>query len=122
MDHGGKAGVGLVWPHGDTAEILQITEEILNQMPPLVHYLVNLQWFFPLWALRNADHRTAFIHLVDDPVGIKSFIRQEGVEGEPPDQWLNPYSVVAVAGQQHEAYQIAERVGEGEYFGRPAAF
>jgi len=32
------------------------------------------------------------------------------------------YRIKAMAGQQNEAHQIAERIGEGEDFGRQAAF
>jgi hypothetical protein len=37
------------------------------------------------------------------------------------DQWGNAHRVVALARQEMEADQIAERVGEGEDFGGPSA-
>jgi len=98
MDHGGKAGVGFVGTHGDTSEIFQIAEEILDQMPPTIHHLINLQRFFALWSLGNTNQRTALIHLVDDPVGIKCLIRQKRIELQPPDQRFNPDCIVTVSG------------------------
>lgn len=75
MDHGREACVSLVRPHGDTPEVFEVTEEILDQMRPFIHHLVNLEWFPSLQSLGNADQCTAFIHLVDDPVCVERPVR-----------------------------------------------
>jgi hypothetical protein len=41
MDHGGEALIGLVGAHGDAFELLELAEEILDEMAPLVHLLVD---------------------------------------------------------------------------------
>jgi hypothetical protein len=41
MDHGGEALIGLAGAHCDAFELLEPTEEILDEMPPFVHLLVD---------------------------------------------------------------------------------
>src|SRR5580704_14382891 len=41
MDHGGEALIGLVGAHCDTFEHLEPVEEVLDEMPPFVHLLVD---------------------------------------------------------------------------------
>jgi len=122
MDHGCEAGIGLVRAQGNTAEVFQIAEEILDQMPPFVHYLVDLQWFFALGPLGNADQRAALVHFVDDPVCIEGLVRQQGLEFQPPDQRFDADGIVTISGQKHEPHQIAERVCERQNLGCPTAF
>jgi hypothetical protein len=41
MDHGGETLVCLVGAHGDAFELLELAEEVLDEMPPFVHLLVD---------------------------------------------------------------------------------
>ena len=41
MDHGGEALIGLAGAHCDTFELLELAEEVLDEMPPFVHLLVE---------------------------------------------------------------------------------
>ena len=41
MDHGGEALIGLFGAHGDALELLELSEEVLDEVPPLVHLLVD---------------------------------------------------------------------------------
>ena len=41
MDHGGEALIGFVGAHGDTFELLELAEEVLDQMTPFVHLVVD---------------------------------------------------------------------------------
>ena len=38
---GCKAVIGFVGPHGDPLEFLELAEKVLNQVAPLVHFLVD---------------------------------------------------------------------------------
>jgi hypothetical protein len=40
VDHGGEAGVGFVVARRDAAKFLDLAEEVLDQMPSLVHFEV----------------------------------------------------------------------------------
>ena len=91
-------------------------------MPPLVHLLVDLQRLFALRPLGYADRRPALVHLVDDPIAVEGLVGQQGIKGQPFDKRRDADRVVAIARQQDEPHKVAERVREGQYFGRPAAF
>ncbi len=41
MDHGGEALIGLIGAHGNAFELLELAEEVLDEMPPFVHLLVD---------------------------------------------------------------------------------
>ena len=43
MDHGREALIGFVGAHGDAVELLELAEEVLDQMAPLVHLGVDRQ-------------------------------------------------------------------------------
>jgi len=53
VDHGGKAGVGFVSSHGHSLELLQLTEEVLDQVPPFINVQVDVERCFALGALRK---------------------------------------------------------------------
>ena len=56
MDHGGEALIGLVGAHSDAFELLKPAEEVLDQVPPFVHLLVDSE---RLCAARIADELAA---------------------------------------------------------------
>ena len=43
MNHGREAGVRLVAAHCDALELLELAEEVLDQVTPLVDFQVDLQ-------------------------------------------------------------------------------
>ena len=90
-------------------------------MTPFVHLLIYGKWGFTPWMLRNHAFRPAFIQLSDDPVGIESLVCDQRIERDAFDQRCNANRVIALSGQEMEADQISERVGERQDFGRPAA-
>jgi hypothetical protein len=72
--------------------------------------------------LRDDDLGATFIHFGDDRIAVEGFVGDQAPELDAVDQRSNAYSVVAVSAQELEANAIAERVGESEDFGGPAAF
>jgi len=72
--------------------------------------------------LRDDDLGPAPVEFLDDPVGIKGFVSEQGIEVDALDQRRNPDGVVAVSGQQDEAHEIAQSIGKGQYLGRHPAF
>ena len=61
MDHGGEALIGLVGTHCDAFELLEPAEEVLDEMPPFVHLVVDGE------RLRTARM------LGDDDLGANAF-------------------------------------------------
>ena len=43
MDDGGETLIGFVGAHGDAFELLELAEEVLDQVPPLVEFGVERQ-------------------------------------------------------------------------------
>ena len=74
MDHGGEAYVCLVTTHGNSLELLQFTEEVLDQVAPFVDVAVNLKRLFSTWHLRDDDFGAALVERGDDPVGVKRLV------------------------------------------------
>ena len=90
-------------------------------MALFVEVQVDLQRNLALRALRNADGRSALVHLGDDPVAVEGLVGQDRIEGDAVDQRGDADRVTAVAGKQHEAHKVAQGIGQGEDLGRPAA-
>ena len=90
-------------------------------MAPFVNRRVDGNRVQASRALRDDDAGTTFVQFGDDPVGIESLVGDQRTELEAMDQWGDAHRIVALARQEMEADQIAERVGEGEDFGGPAA-
>jgi hypothetical protein len=122
MDHGSKACVGFVAAHGDTLELFEFTEEILDEMARFIDLWVDGDRISALRTLRNDDPCATFIQLKDDPVGIESLIGDEGREGNAFDERRDADCIMALARQQNEANQIAQCIREREDFRRQTAF
>ena len=121
VDHGLETGICLVASHGYAFELLQLAEEILDQVAPFVNVLVDVERFGAPGVLRDYDLCLAFVHVFDDPVGIKSLVSDQATEFDVLYQGRNADGVKAMAGEQNEPHQIPERVGQREDFGGPAA-
>lgn len=91
-------------------------------MPPAIDFLIDGHWPKPLWPLRNNDACAAFIEIRDEPVAVESLVGQQVLEVDAFNEWRHADGVVSVAGQENKADKIAQRIGQREDFGRPAAF
>ena len=121
VDHRLETAVCLVASHCYALEFLQPAEEVLDQVAPFVNVLVDVERFGAPGMLRDYDLRLAFVHVCDDPVGIKSLVSDQAPEFEVLDQGRDADGVEAMAGEQNEPHQIPKRVGQREDFGGPAA-
>ena len=57
-----------------------------------------------------------------EPIAIEGLVGEQVCEIDAMDEWRHANGVIAVARQEYEADQIAQRIGQREDFGRPAAF
>ena len=121
VDHRLEASVCLVASHCDAFEFLQFAEEILDQVAPFVNVPVDVERLGAPGMLRDDDLRLAFVHVFDDPVGIKSLVSDQAAEFDVLDQGRDADGIKAMAGEQDEPHQIPERVGQREDFSGPAA-
>ncbi len=113
--NGGKEiSGGLVVARGDSAELFEFAEEILDQMARLVELAVEI------------GRRAAVCHRRDhggfagggEPlahsfVGIESLVGDQQVGCHMRQQGIGAVQIMRLSRRQHEAQRIAERVDEG---------
>lgn len=121
IDHGLEAAVCLVTSHCYAFEFLELAEEVLDQVAPFVNFLVDIERLGTSLMLRDYDHGLAFVHVCDDPVGIKGLVGDQTTEFDVFDQGRDADGVKAMAGEQDEPHQIPKCVGQRKDFGGPAA-
>ena len=119
--HRGKARVGFFVSRGDAPELLEIAEEILDEMAPFVHREVARDRAHPIGLGWNDGHGASAVQFGADPVDVEGLVGQQGLEVDPLDQRRNADAVVALAGKQQEARQVAERIDERDDFRRQPA-
>jgi hypothetical protein len=122
VDHGGEASVGLVASHGDALELLEFAEEVFDEMAPFVDVGVDLKRLAASRMLGDDDRRAALVEFFDDPVGVEGLVGDQPAKLDVLDQRREADRIVALAGEEFEADEVAEGVGESEDFGRQAAF
>src|SRR5436190_8453057 len=91
-------------------------------MTPFVHFLVDGERFRAARMLGDDDLGAARIEFGDDGVAVERLVGDQRLEGQPLDERGDANGVEALSGQQHEAHQIAERIGQRQDFGGHAAF
>lgn len=122
MDHCFEAEVSLVGAHSDPLEFLKLAEEVFDQMPPFVHFLVDGERFCAPRVLGDDDPGAAFVEVSDDGVAVERLVCNQCIKGQPFDKRRDADCVEALSGQQHETHEIAERVGQCQDFGGHTAF
>lgn len=116
-----EALIGFAGSHGDAFELFEFTEEVFDQVSPLVHFLVDFERRDAVLALGNDDLGPALIEFLDDPVGVECFVTEQSIERDPVDERCHADSVIAVSRQQHEAHEVAQGIAKREYLRCPAA-
>src|SRR4249919_1754064 len=120
MDHGLEALVGFVGAQGDTLELLELAEEVFDQMTPFVHLGVDFERGGAARMLRNHDLGAALVEVGDDVVAVEGLVGDQCAELDSLDQRRDAHRVEALSRQQDESDEVAERIGEGQDFGRHA--
>src|SRR5258705_5159044 len=122
MDICGETLIGFVCAHGDAFEFLELAEEVFDQVAPLVDFRVDRQRRSAPWMLRDDDLGAALVEVGDDGVAVEGLVGDEALKGETVDERSNPHRIEAMAGQENEADEIAQCVGQRQNFGGHAAF
>ena len=60
--------IGFVAAQGDPFELFELTEEILDQVTPFVHFCVDGDGVGAARMLGDNDFRAAFVQVSNDPV------------------------------------------------------
>jgi len=120
MDHRREARIGFVVTGGDAAELLNLAEEVLDQMAPLVHLEVAGDCGDPIGFGRDHGNRAPVVQLGAEPVAVEGFVRQQGGEVEIRQKRGDTGAVVSLARQQDEPHEIAQRIDQRDDLGRQA--
>src|SRR5918912_3385953 len=116
-----KALIGFVGAQGDALEFPELAEEVLDQVAPFIHLLIEGE------RLRSArvlgDHRLgpSFVQRGEHPVAVEGFVPDQRVKGDALDEWRDTHGVVTLTGQQDETHQVAQRIDQRQDLGRHAA-
>src|SRR4051794_26675657 len=121
MNDGAEALVGFVGAQGDALELFKLAEEVLDEMTPLVHLGIERQGLGAARMLGDDDLGTTFVEIGDDGVAVESLVGDQCAKIDPVEKRRHANRIEAMAGQEDEADEIAERVGEGEDLGGHAA-
>jgi hypothetical protein len=95
LDHGFEALVGFVVPGGDTAEILEVAEEVFNQVSPLVHLKIARNGNDPVGFGRDHRRRAAVVQIGSDRIGVERFVGQQSGEIEIVEKGGDAHAVVS---------------------------
>ena len=69
------------------------------------------------------DHLgAALVQVRDQGIAVEGRVTDQRAEGDPVDERQHAHRVEPLPGQEHEAHEIAERVGERHDLGGQAAF
>jgi len=91
-------------------------------MAPLVHLEITGDAGGAVGFGRDHSHSPVLSQISPDGVAVEGFIGQQGGELEPVQQRRDANAVVPLPGEETEPHQVAQRIDQGEDFGRqPAA-
>jgi hypothetical protein len=121
VDHCGEAGVSLASAQGDTLELFEFPEEVLDQVAPFVDLSVDAARLGASRMLGDHHLRAAPVQVRDDPVDVEGFVGDQAAERDPLDQRRDPDRVEALARQELEPDKVAERVGQRDDLRGPTA-
>src|SRR5262249_40403514 len=121
VDETGKAGIGLFITRGDATERLELAEEVLDQVAPLVHFAIVGDGRGAVGLGRNNRDRPAIVEVGAQPVVVEGLVAEERSEIETGDQRCDADAVVTLTGQQEKADELAERVDQRHDLGGQAA-
>jgi hypothetical protein len=120
-NRGGEAGVCFVVARSDAAEFLEALEEVLDEMPPFVHFGVIGNGRFAVRFGRDDGGGAALVQRGAQGIVVEGFVPDEGIKIDACDQRLDTDAVVALTRQQDKAHQIAERIDKSDDLGRQSA-
>jgi hypothetical protein len=121
VDHRGEASIGLFVSRGDAAKRFDLTEEVFDEMTPFVFVLVMRGMPAGPLAKRDDSLNVGVRQAVAQPVRVERLVADEGQAIDASHKSIEACDVVAMARQQHEADQVAERIHDRRDLRRPTA-
>ena len=120
---GQEVSGGFIVACGDGPELLEFSEEVLDQVTRLVHVFVIGARIFSVGFWRNDDLFSGpFERLYDSLVGVEGFIGKNGLGCDVRQKSVRTLKVAGLSGRQNEVERIAKRIDNSVYFCRQPAF
>ncbi len=92
-----------------------------KQVAPAIHGLVIGDDRIAVGFGWDDGDGATVIEVRTQPIGVERLVTEQGVESDVCDERRDPYDVVALSGQEHEADQISKRVHQRDDLGRQPA-
>lgn len=120
-DGGCEAFVSLVVARCDSSELFELTEEILDEMPPAIHSEVTGDVVLAIGFWRDDGFGLRFGQQFTQAIVVKSLVGQQRLHVDAIDQVVCCDAVMALSGKQDETGKVTERIDEGDDLCRQAA-
>ena len=123
MDEGEEAGSELVVANSDSAELLELEEELLNEMAFLVEPPIDVPRVGVIRLGRDAKIRVVVSDkLTKLPLAVGP-VREDSrpLQVNPAEQFFSDSDVAGVAGRQHDLDRVAQSIHDGVNLGASAA-
>ncbi len=108
--------------HGDAFELFEFAEVIFDEMAPFEDVDIERARIATVFTLRDDDFGAAPVQFPFDRVDVERLVGDQALEGDALDQRRHPDRIVGLPWHQDEFDQIAQRIGQRQDFGRPAAY
>ena len=112
VNHRGEAGIGLFVARGDASKRLDGTEEVFNEVAPLV--LFRVMRGCPVVPSRSGMTASMppLVKRSRSQPAIQRLVADKSQAGDAGHENVKAGDVVTLARQEHEAHQIAKRIDE----------
>ena len=122
VDAGQEASRGLVVAGCNGLELLELSKEVLDQMPGLVELLIKGAGCLPAFARWDDGRRASFSQRFDHPlVGIERLVGDERLGLKLGQQGIGSGQIMLLTAGQMKADRIAQRVHQRVDLGREPA-
>ena len=123
MERGQKIPCGLIVTRCDGAELLDPTEEVLDQMTSHIPCFIVCSGALSVLFWRDHGGFPSRLQRLDDPlVRVVSFVREQRFRFHPGHQRIRPGEVMDLSGSQHDFQRITQRVHQNVDFGAQPTF
>jgi hypothetical protein len=123
VERGQEIPCGLIVTRRDGAELLDPTEEVLDQMTSHIQRFVVRSGALSVLFWRNHGGFPDRLQRLDHPlVRVVSFVREQHFRFHPGHQRIRPGEVVDLPGGQDDFQRITQRVRQNVDFGAQATF
>lgn len=123
VDSGEEISGGFVVAGGDSSELFELTEEILDEVSRFIEVSIKLGRRPTIWQGWDYGRFSGGCQWLADPrVGIVGLVGDQRISGHLRQQRIGADQIVRLPARQPERYRVAEGVDQGMDFGaQPAA-